>query len=108
MWESIQLDSNCIEAVTDRAVLINMPKTSGYKGFSFWHPKRCCCSVGKNSFLIQISFTNEFEFKLKKYGKGKYNWNKILSEETLSALELKEALGFGVDNRLYNELLEDD
>lgn len=107
-WERIQIDSNCIETSTYKAVLINMPKTSNYKGYSFWHPAKCCRHVGKNDFLLQISFTDEFEFKLRKTGKGKYNWNKILDEITLESCDIKEAFGFGVDMNLYDEMLEED
>ncbi|MGL5718036.1 MAG: hypothetical protein ACRCX2_33845 [Paraclostridium sp.] len=108
MWEKIQIDSNLIEANTDKAVLINMPKTSKYKGFSFWHPAKCCRHVGKNEFLLQISFTNEFEFRLKKHGKGKHNFNQVLDEATIDANELKEAFGFGLDEDLLEELSEED
>lgn len=106
-WESIQIQSNCIETSTERAVLINMPKTSTYKGYSFWHPAKCCRSVGKNNFLLQISFTDDFKFRLKKYGKGQYNYKDVLAEKELDSEELKNAFGFGVSECLYNELLDD-
>lgn len=105
-WESIQIQSNCIECTTMKAVLINMPKTSDYKGFSFWHPIKCCRSVGKNGFLVQISFTEDFKFQLKKYGKGQYNYRELIAEKNLSSEELKTAFGFGIDKNLYGELME--
>ena len=60
MWENIQIESTCIETSTDKAVLINMPKKSKYKGYCFWHPAKCCRLVGKNNYLIQISFRSVF------------------------------------------------
>lgn len=107
-WESIQVDSNCIETSTYKSVLINIPKNSEYRGYSFWHPAKCCRHVGKNSYLLQISFTDEFKFNIKKYGKGKFNWNKVLDEKVIDSDELKEAFGFGVNENLYEEMLEDD
>lgn len=107
-WEKIQIESSCIEAKTGSAVLINMPQKSEYKGFCFWHPAKCCRSVGKNSYLLQISFTKEFKFALKKYGKGKYNWKQVIKEKVISSEELKEAYGFGVDEELYDELRDDN
>lgn len=107
MWEKIQIESSLIETSTDKAVLINMPSKSEFKGFSFWHPAKCCRSIGKNSYLVQISFTNEFKFNLKKYGKGKFNWAQVIKEKLIDADELKSAFGFGVDNQLYEELCDE-
>ncbi len=106
-WSRIQIQSNCIEHETYSALLINMPKTSYYKGFSFWHPKKCCKSIGKNGYLVQISFTDEFEFKLRKYGKGQYNWKEIIDERVINADELKSAFGFGVDEKVLEDLQDD-
>lgn len=108
MWERIQIESSLVENSTDKAVLINMPCKSKFKGFSFWHPAKCCRNIGKNSYLLQISFTKDFEFKLKKYGKGKFNWSQVISEKNIDSEELKEAFGFGVDEELYNELSEEE
>lgn len=108
MWQRIQLQSNCVQTETSKAVLINMPRTSRYKGFSFWHPSKCCRLVGKNGYLVQISFTDTFEFRLKKYGKGQYNWNEVIDEKTLSPEELKDALGFGVSESTLEDLQDED
>lgn len=107
-WERIQLQSNCIEGETEKAMLINMPSTGRYKGYCFWHPLKCCRIVGKNGFLVQISFTEEFQFRLKKYGKGQYNYDQLIDEKVLSSEEFKKALGFGVDQDLLEELTDDD
>lgn len=107
-WEKIQIQSNCIEYITSNGVLINLPKTSKYKGYSFWHPIKCCRSMGKNNFLLQIVFTKKFKFKLKKYGKGQYNFRQIIDEKDISSDELKKAFGFGISKDLYNELLDNE
>ena len=36
MWEKIQIQINCVETQTNKAVLINFPKNSKYKGYSFY------------------------------------------------------------------------
>lgn len=97
MWKQIQIQSNCVETETEKAVLINLPKTSSYKGYSFWHPSKLCRSIGKNGWMIQISFTEDFVFKLKKYGKGQYNWKQILDEKEIGVTEISKAFGFGSD-----------
>lgn len=107
MWERIQIESSLIETSTDSSVLINMPSKSEYKGFSFWHPAKCCRSIGKSAYLLQISFTKDFKFTLKKYGKGKFNWAQVLKEKTIDSEELKSAFGFGVDEELYKELSDE-
>lgn len=109
MWKQIQIQSNCIEAETDKAVLINLPKTSSYKGYSFWHPAKLCRSIGKNGWMIQISFTDDFVFRLRKYGKGQYNWKQVIDEKEITADKISEAFGFGSDAR-YEDLsdLEDE
>lgn len=104
-WENIHLESTLVNGESDNAVLIKMPSISNYKGFSFWHPKKCCRLVGKNGFLVQISFTEQFEFKLKKYGKGKFNFKQILVEKTLGVEEFKKELGF--NNDILEDLKED-
>ena len=38
-----------------------------------------------------MSFTDEFEFKLKKMGQGKYNKSEVIAEQTISAEDMKEA-----------------
>ena len=101
MWEKIQIQSNCIETSTSKAVLINMPNTSKYKGYKFWHPAKCCQLIGKNNYLIQISFTSEFKFNIKKFGKGQYNFKSVLDEKTIDSYELKKSFGF------CSEVIED-
>ena len=105
MWENIQIESTCIETSADKAVLINMPKKSKYKGYCFWHPAKCCRLVGKNNYLIQISFTNDFKFTLKKMGKGKFNYKEVLDTKVIGPDELKKS--FGYDFEVLDDLKED-
>lgn len=60
MWKTIEANSNLIQTQTDKAVLIKLPKTD----WTFWHPKKCIKTVGKNRYKLLISYTNDFKFKI--------------------------------------------
>lgn len=103
-WEKVYIESLNVKSETTKATLINMPSKSEYRGYAFWHPSKLINYVGTNGYLCEIVFTEEFKFVLKKYGNGKFNFNRVLDEKTIDVEEFKEALGFGVDKNLYNEL----
>lgn len=85
MWKSFNINIQNIEHETERAMLINCPNKSEYKGYSFWHPKKLVRS-GKHSYALQMSYTEEFKFKLQKYGKQK----NILNEIEVDAKQIEE------------------
>lgn len=89
-WHKLILNTQNIEAETERAVLIKMPHSSYYDGFKFWHPKKPLYlrESGGNSHLLILSFTDDFEFKLFKNGNGRYNKSKIIDQRTISASEM--------------------
>ena len=91
-WMSIEINKQNIKAETDKAVLINLPHKSNYDGFAFWHPAKLV-RLGSNSYARKVSFTNDFIFKLKKYGQGKYNGNEIIDEREITVEELREIYG---------------
>lgn len=39
-WKSLWIPQGNIKIVTDKAVLIQMPHRSDYKGYTFWHPAK--------------------------------------------------------------------
>ena len=73
-WIKVTVNVQNIKAETEKAVLIAMPHSSDFDGFEFWHPKKLVrqCKMGKG-WIYSMSFTDEFEFKLKKMGQGRYN-----------------------------------
>ena len=85
-WKKVQINRQNIQAETARAVLIKMPKNSGYV---FWHPSNLV-REGKNSNALSLSYTNEFIFRLMKYGSGQYNKYEII--DVLSDLPLIDDL----------------
>lgn len=97
MWKNLQINKQNIKTETAKAVLINCPKKSKYSGYSFWHPSKLVRS-GKHSYAVSVGYTDEFEFRLKKYGGGKYNSRQILDEVTISAAEFVEMFGVMDEN----------
>lgn len=85
MWKNIKANSNLIQASTEKAVLIKLPKSE----FLFWHPAKLVKTMGKNSYLMSIGYTNEFIFKVFRNGKGQYNKTTKIEEKTLSISEFE-------------------
>ena len=91
MWKNQVINLQNIKAKTEKAVLIQMPHKSKYDGFCFWHPTKLLRN-GSHSYEKSISYTDEFVFKLKKYGQGKYNQNKVIKEIEISAQQFEEEM----------------
>ncbi|MEF9985429.1 MAG: hypothetical protein RR697_03605 [Malacoplasma sp.] len=90
MWKNIEINIQNIVYNTGKATLINMPRKSNYDGYSFWHSSKLIRN-GKNSYSNSLGYTEEFIFKLKKYGKGKYNSRDVIYEIEISVEEFEEA-----------------
>ena len=86
-WHKVSFNAQNIEHETANAVLINMRHNSAYDGFQFWNPKMLVRVEGYN---LTFSFTDEFEFKLVKHVKGRYNQRDIIDQKTISADEMLE------------------
>lgn len=95
-WKNININSNQIETDTGKSVLIKMPNNSEYAGYMFWHPSKLVRN-GRHSASYSLGYTDEFIFKLKKYGNGKWNKREVIHEIEISAEEFEEA--FGVTDR---------
>ena len=90
MWKSIEINKQNIENDTGKSVLIKMPNKSKYAGYKFWHPAKLV-RYGSNSYARSVSYTDDFIFKLKKYGNGKYNKFDVINEVEISVEEFEEA-----------------
>lgn len=88
-WKKVYIPSGFIKTRTDKAVLINMPRSSKFAGFSFWHPAKLVRSGWLNE--VSVSYTKSFVFRLKMYGKGKYNSHEVIETKDISARDLAEA-----------------
>lgn len=89
-WKSVKFNKQNIQAETAKATLINMPHKSAYDGYAFWHPSKLI-RYGSNSYERTLSYTDDFKFKLKKFGKGKYNKFDVVDEIEISAEEIESA-----------------
>lgn len=89
-WKSININTNLIKADTEKAVLIKMPHNSNYNGFCFWHSGKLV-REGTSPHMMSLSYTEEFIFHLKKYGRGKYNRQEVLEQTDIGAEEFEEA-----------------
>lgn len=90
MWKNIEINVQNIETDTGKATLIKMPNKSRHAGYKFWHPSKLV-RYGSNSYARSIGYTDEFTFKLKKYGNGKYNKFDVIDEIEIGVEEFEEA-----------------
>ena len=100
MWKSIKIYPNQIKYETQAAALIQMPHKSKYDGFDFWHPLKLIREA-RRSQMLEISYTDEFIFHLKKYGKGKYNSCEVIFTKDITAAELEEVFASNENTYSY-------
>lgn len=89
-WKNIQINIQNIQTETGTTTLIKMPNNSKYSGYKFWHPSKLIRN-GNNSYAISLGYTDEFTFKLKKFGNGKWNKFDVIDEIEISVEEFEEA-----------------
>ena len=97
MWKTININRQNIKTETGKAVLIACPHASDYNGYCYWHPSKRV-REGRHKGAVSISYTEEFTFRLKKYGKGRYNSHEVIDEIQLGYDELEEVFGVMNDN----------
>ena len=91
-WKNININKQNVDVETAKSVLIKMPHNSDYDGYKFWHPSKLV-RKGRNSNSLSIGYNDQFTFKLKKYGKGKYNKKEVIDEIEIDVDEFEEAFG---------------
>ncbi len=65
-----------------------MPNSSNYKGYCFWHPAKLVrTSLIGNGYFKSFGYTEEFEFKLRKFDKER----NLVDEIIIDYLEMEEA-----------------
>lgn len=84
MWENIKAN-NSIEANTEKAVLIRIPKTD----LKFWHPSKLVRTFGKSDYAMSFGVCEGMTFRVFRNGKGRYNRLDKTFEVTISLEELK-------------------
>ena len=96
-WKNIQINKQNIKGETSKSVLIKMPHNSDYDGYCFWHPKKLI-HEGAHSNALSLGYTSEFEFRVIKYGNGKWNSKEIIDEYEISVEEFEEAFNVMSEN----------
>lgn len=89
IWKIVYSYRQNIEHETSRAVLVNLPHRSNYDGYRVWLPAKLVRS-GRHSYECSFSFTDSFKFKLRKFGKGRYNSREVIDKVEVSAEEFAE------------------
>lgn len=98
-WIKVTANSNLIQAETEKAVLIKLPKSK----LMFWHPTKCVKKSGKSGYLMTISFTEEFKFKCFRNGEGKTTSFTKIEEIEYSAKDFQEFFITKKDNEETEE-----
>jgi hypothetical protein len=83
-WKSMQINVLHIVNKTDQAILFNCPHKSKYDGYSFWRPAKLVRD-GKHSYAVKVSYTDDSELTLWKYGKK----GNVLDEIKIGAPEFE-------------------
>ena len=87
MLHKVYFNSQNIEHETAKAVLVKMPNKSEYAGYKFWHPTKLVIDEGGKGYHMSFSFTEEFEFTLRKYGQNR----QVTAEKIIGLDEMLEA-----------------
>jgi hypothetical protein len=91
-WKKFAFNLQNIAHETESGILIQMPHNSAYDGFSFWTSKKLV-REGRHSYEMLLSINDDMKFELRKMGHGRYNRNKVIASQEISADELAEAFG---------------
>lgn len=89
MWKSININKQNVKADTGSAMLIACPHNSSYDGWCFWHPAKLI-RAGRHRNALSLSYTEEFEFTLKKYKKNSYE---VIDEDCIDYEEFEIMFG---------------
>lgn len=89
MWKKIKVNIQNIKHETDKAMLIAMPHSSDYDGFTFWISKKLVRD-GSNDFEMLVSINEDMTFNLKRTSEKTH---KVLDEKEVGCDELIEAFG---------------
>lgn len=91
-WGKVAVNRQNIETTTGKAAKIKMPHSSEYDGFTVWVSLKLL-RKGRHSYEHMLSIKGDMEFKLVKYGSGKWNKFTKVDEKTISAADMAAAFG---------------
>lgn len=85
MWINFKINIQNIEAETDKAILVKIPKNASYGEFCFWVSKKCV-REGAHSYEVVIGLNNDKPITIKRTGKN----FKVLDQKELPAEKIAE------------------
>ena len=97
-WKNININKNLLKVDNGKSTLIAMPHKSDYDGWEFWFPSKLVRESFKRKDAVNIGYTDEFVFHLKKYGHGRYNSDKIIDEQDIDVKEFERAFCVVAEN----------
>ena len=89
-WVSVVVNKSLVVRESDNALLIKMPRKSGFNGFAFWFPKSLIQVYNDYSIFLCTSYDSIYT--IRKYGKGLYNKTELLNEIKIDATTLFKAI----------------
>lgn len=101
-WLKAYIQHNCVQAYSDKSVLLMIPSSYEYGGMMFWFPQKLAHEDGNKD--IELVFTEDWKFRLFKKGNGKTNRNETVKEELISGDEfygIFEENGHGIKEVLH-------
>lgn len=66
MWHKLFFNLNNVKGETARATVIQLPNRSDFKGCTVFHPTKLVREEGHNGYLLSMSFTDDWEWKVYK------------------------------------------
>ena len=102
MWKGLEIHADLITREASRSVLIAMPHKSKFDGYYFWHPSKCI-KPSCNRDAINLIYTDSFTFRLKKFGRGRFNEFVIIDEKQIDAAEFKKAFNMSAEDMVKKE-----
>ncbi|MGY3725659.1 hypothetical protein SAMN05421767_15810 [Granulicatella balaenopterae] len=92
MWRKIYFNAKNIESITEKAVLIKLPKESHLENHLMWYPKKFISVESNDGLILSLSFREDFIFKV--FHK---DWNYKKRTKKYSEITFDElAIAFGV------------
>ena len=88
-WSKIKVNIQNIKRETEKAVLIAMPHSSEFDGFTFWISKKLVRPT-RNDWELAVSIAEDMKFTLKRTSEKTF---KVLEERTVCNEDLIEAFG---------------
>lgn len=86
MWLKLRINKQNVD-IFDNFVKINCPHNSKFNGYYFFYSQKLINFIDSS---IELLYKDDFIFRLKKKGNGRYNKNKVVEEIEIDANTIEE------------------